>query len=287
VINKWIKQNRGEFIALLLILLLGAFLRLYKISQYMTFLGDEGRDMIIVRRLLVSHNLVFVGPGTSVGNMYLGPFYYYLIAPFLFLWNFSPVGPSVEVALFGVATVFLVWYISKDWFADNRASFGVLTATFLYAISPVVIVYSRSSWNPNIMPFFALTTLYGIWQVWFNKKWKWLVVAALGFAVVIQSHYLGLILIPLITFFWILSFISSYTDVNQRKKALLYSFLALGSVFALMSPLVVFDAKYDWRNFYAMRNFFAGSDGNISLGFLEIVKKIQTLFSGHYPFIGR
>ena len=34
---------------LLIILLIGAFLRLYRIGEYMTFLGDEGRDAIIVR----------------------------------------------------------------------------------------------------------------------------------------------------------------------------------------------------------------------------------------------
>lgn len=84
---------------LISILIIGAFLRLYKIDGYMTFLGDEGRDVIIVRNLLVNADPILIGPGTSVGGMYLGPLYYYFMAPFLLLANFSPVGPAVGVAL--------------------------------------------------------------------------------------------------------------------------------------------------------------------------------------------
>ena len=51
----------------------------------MTFLGAEGRDVIIVRTLLVKADPILIGPGTSVGGMYLGPLYYYFMAPFLLL----------------------------------------------------------------------------------------------------------------------------------------------------------------------------------------------------------
>src|SRR3972149_12190225 len=103
-IKDWIKENRKEAIILGLILILGALLRLYRIGDYMTFLGDEGRDAIIVRRLLVYGDPILIGPGTSIGNMYLGPLYYYMMAPALLLSRFSPVGPAVQIALLGVAT---------------------------------------------------------------------------------------------------------------------------------------------------------------------------------------
>src|SRR4030042_5563705 len=109
IIN-WIKKNRWEAFWLALILLIAAYFRIYKIDEYMTFLGDEGRDVIVVRRLLVNFDPILVGPGTSIGNMYLGPLYYYMMAPFLFLAGFSPVGPAVLVALFGGDNIFFVWY---------------------------------------------------------------------------------------------------------------------------------------------------------------------------------
>src|SRR3989304_7547392 len=115
----WIKNNKKEAMLLGLILLVGAFFRLYRISEYMTFLGDEGRDAIVVRRLLVNFDPILVGPGTSIGNMYSGPLYYYMIAPALLLANFSPIGPSIEVALIGIATIFLVWYLGRVWLGKS------------------------------------------------------------------------------------------------------------------------------------------------------------------------
>jgi len=109
-IRSWIKENRLEAVILTSIVLLAAFFRLYRVSEYMTFLGDEGRDVIIVRRLLTNFDPILIGPGTSIGNMYLGPIYYYLMAPFLLLANFSPVGPAVFIALLGVATCVFVLF---------------------------------------------------------------------------------------------------------------------------------------------------------------------------------
>ncbi len=79
---------------IILILLVSAFLRLYQIDQYMTFLGDEGRDALIVKDLVVNFNLPFIGPPTSVGNIYLGPLYYYMMAVAMFIGGLSPVSAA-------------------------------------------------------------------------------------------------------------------------------------------------------------------------------------------------
>lgn len=255
-ITKFIKQNKKEFIALILILLLGSILRLYKIDQYLTFLGDEGRDVIVVRRLLVEADPILVGPGTSIGNMYLGPLYYYFMAPWLWIANLSPVGPAIGVALLGIATIFLVWWVSREWFGKVAS----VVASLLYAISPTIIIYSRSSWNPNIMPFFALLCIYGIWRVWQKNDFKWMLVLGISFAFVMQSHYLGLLLAPVFGLFWLVTFFKS-----ESKKTLLVWSAISGLVFAfLMSPLVIFDARHGWRNFDALKKFFLERQTTVS-----------------------
>ena len=40
---------------IILVLLLAAFLRLYRIQDYMTFLGDEGRDVLVAYNILHGH----------------------------------------------------------------------------------------------------------------------------------------------------------------------------------------------------------------------------------------
>jgi 4-amino-4-deoxy-L-arabinose transferase-like glycosyltransferase len=256
---------------LILILLVGAFMRLYKIDSYMTFLGDEGRDAIIVRNLLVHFDPILIGPGTSVGNMYLGPLYYYFMAPFLFLSNFSPVGPAVGVALLGLATIYLVYITGKDWFEKTA---GLIAALF-FAISPTVIVYSRSSWNPNIMPFFALLSVYAIWKVYKHKQslplrgkqYIYLILSAISFAFVLQSHYLGVLLLPVILIYWFLS--------KVPKK---YTLVSISIFLFLMSPLLIFDIRHDWMNTKALYKFLTIREEVISVNPLNSVSRAYPLF---------
>lgn len=293
--KEWIKENRFEAFFLILVLLTAAFMRLYRIDEYMTFLGDEGRDVIIVRRLLVNFDPILIGPGTSIGNMYLGPIYYYLMAPFLLLANFSPVGPAIFIALLGVLTCAFVWFIAREWFGKIAAGVAIL----LYSISPVVINYSRSSWNPNIMPFFALLTVYSIWRVWQYSEFKWLVISLVSFAFTLQSHYLGLLLGPVLVFFWLLTFlkIRKQKDGWRVKKGGFLKHTMLGSILftVLMSPLVIFDARHGWQNFSAIRTFFLERQTTISARpwsafpkLLPLVQKISTrLLAGTNETLGR
>src|SRR5438105_6939671 len=103
-------------ILLFFILVLAAFLRLYRIGDYMTFLGDEGRDVLVVYNILHGH-FTLLGPTSSVGGFFLGPVYYYFMVPFLYLFNYNPVGPAVMVGLFGILTVWFVYKIGKEFFS--------------------------------------------------------------------------------------------------------------------------------------------------------------------------
>jgi len=258
-IKDFYNQNKLEFILLILILLIGAFFRLYRIGEYMTFLGDEGRDAIIVRRLLTEFDLILIGPGTSIGNMYLGPLYYYLIAPSLFIFNFSPIGPSIFIALIGVLTIFLVWYVGRDWFGGRAG----LIASFLYSISPTVIIYSRSSWNPNIMPFFSLLSVYSIWKVWKDRSYSWLLVLSVSVSFCLQSHYLALLLVPFFAIIWFLALWETRWAGGTRRL-LIYSFWSFLLFLFLMSPLLIFDIRHGWINFNAMRTFFSVRQTTVS-----------------------
>src|SRR3990167_7677310 len=116
-IREILNRHRRLLFAILIfgILILGGFFRLRNISGYMTFLGDEGRDVLIVKRMIVDHDITFLGPTASVGGFFLGPIYYYFITPFLWAFNLDPVGPAVMVALFGVATIYLVYRVGVDF----------------------------------------------------------------------------------------------------------------------------------------------------------------------------
>lgn len=248
---------------LFVILLLAGFLRLWHIGDYMTFLGDEGRDVLAVRQIILGKKIALIGPGTSVGNMYLGPLYYYLMVPSLWLAGFSPVGSAVMVALFSLATIVLLYIWGEQLFSKATT----LAICLLYAISPAVITYSHSSWNPNVMPFFALVSMYGMWQVWRFGKVKWLPVVGVSLAFVLNSHYLGLLLFPPVALFWFLS----------RRQPLFrkYSFIALGLFAFLMSPLLIFDLRHNWQNTKSIVHFFTDRQQTVNF---KIYKALPNLW---------
>src|SRR3989344_7985150 len=125
--------RKKSWLLLIVILIFAAFLRLYRIEDYMSFLGDEGRDVLVVKRMIVDGKFTLLGPITSVGLMHLGPVYYYFMAPFLWAWRLDPVGPSIMVALFSLAPICLIYRSCSKFFSPYV---GII-ASFFYAISPL------------------------------------------------------------------------------------------------------------------------------------------------------
>jgi 4-amino-4-deoxy-L-arabinose transferase-like glycosyltransferase len=247
-----------QFLAIAVILAIAAFMRLYRIQDYMTFLGDEGRDVLVVYNILHGH-LTLLGPTSSVGGFFLGPIYYYFMAPFLWLFNYNPVGPAVMVALFGIATVWLIYIVGKEFF---NAKVGLIAAA-AYAISPLVITYSRSSWNPNPLPFFSLLILYLLYKALIKKSLKLFFVVGILFGIAMQLHYLSLFL-GMIILIYVLS-INLY-EIKSIKilSKLFYSYLSIFLGFLIgWSPFLAFEIRHGFLDFRSVFNFilFSGKTG--------------------------
>ncbi len=270
--REWIRQHRLETVLLGLILLLAAFLRLYQIDQYMTFLGDEGRDALIIKGILVDHDLPFIGPPTSVGNIYLGPLYYYMMAVAMTVGWLNPVAAAVMVALIGVAAVFLVYYLARTFFGSTSG----LIAALLYASSFVVITYSRSSWNPNPAPFFTLLAMISF--VWLHRTGKmyYLLLVGAFVSAAIQMHYLCLILLPI---FGALSLLELTYLPKKRWSNFVVWGLAAVVVFLLgLTPWWLFEYKHNFMNSKAMTDLFFGGHGSVEASPLASLLTIWPIF---------
>ena len=86
-----------------LIIVIGAFLRLYRLPNFATFLSDQGRDAIIIKRIVTFEHWPAIGAPSSVGQIYLGPFYYYLMVPFLALFQLQPIGLAFGSAIISIS----------------------------------------------------------------------------------------------------------------------------------------------------------------------------------------
>ena len=150
-----IKDHPFEVAVVTTIILIAAFLRLYHIRQFVIFLGDEGRDALVVKNIVFDGKLTLLGPTASVGGFYLGPVYYYFMIPWMLMFGMDPVGPAVMIAFMGITTVGLLYFLLRRWYNF----FSAAIAAFFYAIAPGVVNFSRSSWNPNPLPLFSLSTI--------------------------------------------------------------------------------------------------------------------------------
>lgn len=238
-----------------IILFIAAFFRFYRIREYMTFLGDEGRDALVVKHMIVDHKFTLLGPITSVGSMYMGPIYYYFMAPFLWIWHLDPVGPAIMVALFSVSTVGLIFILGYEFFHPQVGSI----AAFLYAVSPLPIAYGHSSWNPNIVPFFSLLLIYSLLKILVQGKNKWIIPLGLALGILLQLHYVTFMFIPIV----IVSFL-----IYKPRIPLVSYLTGLAAFLLAYSPFLLFELRHQFINTQAVWRFFWQQKDSSSTPFL-------------------
>lgn len=269
-----------ENIALLIILVIAAFFRLYKIEKYLRFLGDEGRDVLVAYNILHGH-LTLLGPTSSVGGFFLGPIYYYYMAPFLWLFNYNPVGPAVGVALIGILTVLLLYIVVAKFFNKKVA----LLASFLYAISPLVVTYSRSSWNPNPLPFVSLLTLFTVYFALRRNSLKLFAFSGFLLGIAMQLHYLALFLGGII--FLYLLFVGFYKSNFKKGVVNLFkNYLIIFAGFLIgWSPFIAFEIRHGFPDFKNITTFlFSSGDTGPSVNLLGTIYDVFFRIFGRLVF---
>ncbi len=245
------KKTLVRWLPFLLFFLALAF-RLYRLSATQIFLEDEGRDLLMVKYMVDTKRPVLLGPQTSTGNMYLGPFYYYFIAPALLFAHFNPIGPAILIALTGALTVFLFYRFLSSRFGWKTG----LIASLLYAVMPLPVMFTRNSWNPNLVPLISLLIIWVVDKILFesnnfkNLNRLFLILGALV-GILIQLHYMALIILP---------FLALVLIFKLGKKLPLTSYLSLLTFTLLtftitLSPFIVFEFRHQFVNTKAIVRF--------------------------------
>lgn len=241
-----------RFLPLFSILLLAAVLRFYDLSGYLQFLGDQGRDVLIVKAMIVDQKWTLLGPSASVGGFFTGPVYYYFMLPFLWLFRLDPVGPAYFSAIVGVLTVWLTFWFARRFFNEQAG----LIAAFLVALSPKMIDISRFSWNPNPVPFFTLATVALLYLAAVRKKVVFTFLAGITYGILFQLHYMNLALGGVLVVAMLLIF---------PWRSWLGHFLAAGLGFLLGNSLfLIFEVRHGFPNTYSIWEFITRRTHNVA-----------------------
>lgn len=182
-------------IALPALLVLAAVLRLPNLATRGTWDGDQGHDLLVLRTFVRDGTVPLLGPPTSIGDVHHGAWYYYLLSPAAALTGGdSPLAVVAVIALAGIAAVGVVWWLGRS----VGGPVAGIVAGLAMATSAAAVDESTFIWNPNLIALSSAIALAGAWKAWSGGDRRWWLLAALGTAITMQCHVLGVALLPVI-----------------------------------------------------------------------------------------
>ncbi len=211
---------------ILLILIVSAFLRLYNLPDSFIFAGDEEYQATLAQSLIKDFHIIWVGVNAAHLGFYLGPYWTYFSAFWLWLSQGNPLITGYISSIIGVLTTLSIILIGKSLFGRKTG----LLAGLLYATLPLMVFLDQKYWNPSLIPLLSLLLLLSLFKARQNPGWLILFTASYG--LVFHTH---LSLIPVI-------FIAGYWLVKQKirpsKQIILLSITAF---LIMVAPLIAFD----------------------------------------------
>ena len=107
------------------VLLLAFFLRIYRVWDLLDFHYDQGRDAMVIWNLWHNGKFFLIGPVTGLPGIFLGPFYYYLIAVPYLIGGGNPVYPSIFLSSLVTLGLFFL-YKAGEKIGDKKLGFIAL-----------------------------------------------------------------------------------------------------------------------------------------------------------------
>jgi len=145
-------------------------------------------------------------------------------------------------------TTYLVYRVGVLLFSSRRRA---LVAATVYNLTPAGFLGGAAAMHDNALMFFWMLTLYAAAQLLRSGRRDWFLIMGLATGLAIQSKYTGVLLMPCIVLFLLVS--------QDYRRHLLSRELWLGFVVALtcLLPILLWNAAQGWASFYHI--LFIGS----------------------------
>jgi len=242
------KNNIKHKVLIFTIILIAAFLRFYNLSSvppHLTpdeaSLGYNAYSILKTGKDEYGHimPLIFKSFGDYKPGLYV-----YLTVPFVYLFGLNEFSVRAPAAFFGVICVYLIYLLVKELFKRERLA---LISSFLFAIVPWGIYFSRGAWEVNIS---LCLTLFGIYFfLRFLEKPKNLLLSAFFFALTLLAYQgaklsTSIVLILLVVF--------NFKNVVKAPKKYLISSFLLGLFISLPIFISLFSGKAGRLNVFSV-----------------------------------
>ncbi len=248
------------------------------------FLMDMGRDMMAVKGIVFDHHLSLIGPHTSLGGVFQGPLWYYLLSIPTFLFRGDPWGSVALMLVISLAASVIAFFFMNRFFGFAA---GIITF-LLIAISPEAVAAATYSWNPH--PMWLLVTFY-IFFLFLIVSGKQKFQLLLWPTITLMTHFQTALA------FFLLGSSLIYFGLRWKynvKRYILFG-LFISTVFLL--PQIVFDLRHDFLMTRSIIAQVRGDDRGLAVSKNEKSQKLVNihkdqfinnfksgfLSSGYYP----
>jgi flagellar biosynthesis protein FliQ len=255
------RLRRTDLVVLVGLVMIAALLRLPGLAVRGGWDADQGRDMLVLWRLIYDHVVPLVGPPTSIGDLHHGALYYLILAPFAWISGDDPVVVTGAIAAGGVIAVAVTWWLARS----IGGPIAGLVAGLLMAVSTSAINESTFIWNPNLIALSASVALAGAWQAHRTGRPRWWIVATAGLIVTIQCHVLGIALAPPLLARYLLDL--RRAPGGEARAGLRRAGLAAIALIVLgYLPLIAHELGNGFSETRSLINFLAAGGQPIALG---------------------
>lgn len=256
------KSLKFEIIILILIVVLGLLLRVYKLDSVPPGLTwDEaalGYNAYSISQTLKDEYGNFLPLTLKSFGDYKPALYTYLIIPFMLVLGLNEIAVRLPSVFAGIGLIILSFLIVKHIFKNIWLS---LLSAFFMAISPIGILFSRAAWESNVAVFLNVLGLYLFLKALKNPRLY--IFTAISFSLSLITYQASKIFVPILLFGFFIFF----------KKQIQYSkqFFS-GLLIISLSLLLVFISTFLFgqSDRLAAQNFFA---------YTRLEEKIQTIVS--------
>lgn len=175
-------------------------------------LDELYRDLSVVTRMKAG-TYPLLGPPASIGGIYFGPVYYYLLYLGALVTGFSLYGLLLVGWGIWCLTGVVLLYVTWRWYKDPSV---VCVVAGLYGFSILTFQLSQYVSNPNFVPLCALLFFYSVERSMHllpGERYGWILLAAISFGAGTQLHAaacIGMVAAGLVSLKWLRPRIMEY-----------------------------------------------------------------------------
>ena len=242
-----LKKSPLFFLLILLVIVSAVFFRTYNYFGRVNVHADNAWELQVVRYAFDNLKIPQVGPFSSAGPFFYGPWYFWIFM----IFTIFPLGFLTHWYLMTVLSlvfVYLMFWIGRE--VGDRWT-GLLAA-FFAAISTAQINNSFSVWSPALIPILVALSL--VFLIKFSKRRRVLFLFILSFVVglSISIHFQSVLILPIL-FAALISLFLSKPKFFTLFNSLTLSFVGFAIPFL---PLIWWDWQHNWYNSVSFAVYF-------------------------------